>query len=60
VTGSIHITGCIEVDFDSSGNEAIAVGTCGKQLTLSKNIVDQETFVSALRALVSEQSFTML
>jgi len=51
VTGSTHATENITVNFDSDGSEAIAASTCGRQLTLSSKIVDQELFVSAIRAL---------
>ena len=58
----MHPTGTIAVIFDSEtdGGEAIAANTCGKQLTLSSKISDQGLFVSALRALAEERSYTML
>lgn len=58
----MHATGTIVVTFDieTDGSEAIAASTCGKQLTLSSKISDQGLFVSAIRALSEERSYTML
>ena len=46
VTGSTHTTGNIIINFDSEGNgEAIAASTCGRQLTLSSNIEDTNSYL---------------
>ena len=61
VTGSTHTIGNIIVNFDSEGNgEAIAASTCGRQLTLLSKIEDQQLFISDIRELGKEISFTML
>ena len=60
VTGSPHPIGNIAVVFDSDESEAIAAGTCGKQLTLSTKILDKGLFVSAITTLGKEISYTML
>ena len=60
VTGSTHAIGDIAVNFDSEGSEAIAASTCGKLLTLSSKISDQELFLSAMGTLGKEISYTML
>lgn len=58
-TGSPAIVGMIVVTFCES-EEAISASTCGKQLVLSSLIKDKDIFFLALKAVISDTSFTML
>ena len=60
VTGSPYAIGKIGVTFEENDDaEAISANTCGKQLTLSANICEEEVFVAAMMAIIEEITFTM-
>ena len=52
--------GKIGVTFEENDDaEALSVNTCGKQLTLSASIFEEEVFVAAMLAVIEEITFTM-
>ena len=60
ITGCRVAVGKIAVSFvSSSGSEAIAVNTCGRQLTLSTHIKDKDIFVHGLLAIIPGRYYTM-
>ncbi len=59
ITGSQSTAGSIMVSF-SRDVDAISANTCGRQLTLSTHILDQTLFNTALKMVISENSFTMV
>lgn len=60
VTGAPVPVGKVFVTFDDDEQaEALSANTCGKQLTLCTCISDQHMFTSAMKAIISEETFTM-
>lgn len=60
ITGSPVPVGSIIVSFtDHEEVEAVVANTCGRQLTLSTLIEEEDVFVSALLAIVPGRQYTM-
>ncbi len=59
ITGTQSTAGSKMVSF-SRDVDAISANTCGRPLTLSTHIPDQTLFNTALKMVISENSFTMV
>jgi len=61
VTGAPAPNGRIFVTFDDDdGTNVISANTCGRQLVLSTAISDQDVFMVAMKAVITDDTFTML
>ena len=53
-----HPSQKISVAF-TAGEDAFLISTCGRQLTISQNILSEEVFAAGLRAVLKGNDFTM-
>lgn len=61
ITGLEFPVGTIAVRFASDVDaEGVTANTCGRQITLSTGIEDKDVFIIALKAIIPDNSFTML
>ena len=61
ITGLSFPIGTIAVKFVGAADaDAVAANTCGRQITLSTRIEDKDIFIVALKAIIPDNSFTML
>lgn len=59
VTGAPAPNGRIFVTFDDDETNVISANTCGRQLVLSTAISDQDVFMVAMKAVITDDTFTM-
>ena len=44
---------------DNEGTNVISANSCGRQLVLSTNISDQDVFTVGMKAVITDDTFTM-